>query len=77
MATVLHPVFFTSNATRSIEVGYDPATGECKVVRAKVIKEYLFVPPAMGIAVVGQPAKQVRLMSAKFAQSERYLRVKD
>lgn len=65
---MLHPVFFTSNASRSIEVGYNPATGECEVVRAKVIKEYLFVPPAMGIAVVGQPEKQVRLLSRESAR---------
>lgn len=59
VATLLHPVFFTSNATRNIELGFNPSTGECEVVRSKVIKEYMSVPPAMGIAVLGQPEKQV------------------
>ncbi|KAK3291542.1 S-adenosyl-L-methionine-dependent methyltransferase [Chaetomium fimeti] len=59
VATVLHPVFFTSNATRSIEVGYSPVTGECEIVRGKLIKEYMSVPPAVGIAIPGQPVKQV------------------
>lgn len=59
VATLLHPVFFTSGAARNIDVRFDPVTGECKVVRTKVIEEYMSVPPAMGIAVPGQPVKQV------------------
>ncbi|KAL2257195.1 hypothetical protein VTK26DRAFT_523 [Humicola hyalothermophila] len=59
VATLLHPVFFTSNATGNIEIGYNPATGEREIVRGKLIKEYMFVPPAVGIAVPGQPAKQL------------------
>ena len=59
MATLLHPVFFTSNAARNIEVRDDPVTGECEVIRGKMIREYMSVPPAMGIAVPGQPVKQV------------------
>lgn len=61
VAALLHPVFFTSNASRQIDVRYDPATGECEVVRGKLIKEYMSVPPAMGIAIPGQPEKQVSL----------------
>jgi hypothetical protein len=60
VATLLHPVFFTSNAARNIEVRFDPVTGECEVIRGKIIREYMSVPPAMGIAVPGQPVKQVR-----------------
>ncbi|KAK4096349.1 S-adenosyl-L-methionine-dependent methyltransferase [Parathielavia hyrcaniae] len=59
VATLLHPVFFTSNAERVITVGYNPATGNEEIVRGKLIKEYMSVPPAMGIAVPGQPEKQL------------------
>ncbi|KAK4120101.1 S-adenosyl-L-methionine-dependent methyltransferase [Parathielavia appendiculata] len=38
--------------------GYNPTTGDEEIVRGKVIKEYMSVPPAMGIAVPGQPEKQ-------------------
>ena len=56
---MLHPVFFTSGASKNIEVRFDPATGDRVVERTLVIKEYMDVPPALGIAVPGQPAKQV------------------
>ena len=61
MATLLHPVFSTSGAATSLDVRYDPVTGDRQVVRGKVIREYMSVPPAMGIAVPGQPVKQVRV----------------
>ena len=56
---MLHPVFFTSGASKNIQVRYDPATGEQVVERTLVIKEYMDVLPALGIAVPGQPEKQV------------------
>lgn len=59
VATVLHPVFFTSNAAKSISIDFDPETGEQRVVRSKVVTEYLDVKPAKGVAVVGQPEKQI------------------
>jgi len=59
VATLLHPVFVTSNAARNIQIDFNPDTGEPQVVRSKVIKEYLFVSPAKGDVVPGQPNKQV------------------
>ncbi|KAK1755381.1 S-adenosyl-L-methionine-dependent methyltransferase [Echria macrotheca] len=58
VATVLHPVFFTNNATRKIEIDFDPE-GNTRVVRSKVIKEYLHVPPFRGWAIPGQPRMQL------------------
>ncbi|KAH6842318.1 S-adenosyl-L-methionine-dependent methyltransferase [Chaetomium sp. MPI-CAGE-AT-0009] len=59
VATVLHPVFVTSNASRNVEVTYSPVTGECEITRSRIIKEYMSVPPAVGIAIPGQPVKQI------------------
>ncbi|KAL2145609.1 hypothetical protein VTI28DRAFT_6667 [Corynascus sepedonium] len=59
VATLLHPVFFTSNAARNIEVRFDPVTGDLEVIRGKIIREYMSVPPTLGIAVPGQPEKQL------------------
>ncbi|KAL1842420.1 hypothetical protein VTJ49DRAFT_5268 [Mycothermus thermophilus] len=59
VATLLHPVFVTSNASRHIEVRNNPETGNLEVIRSKIITEYLSVPPYRGIAVPGQPEKQV------------------
>ncbi|KAK0616457.1 S-adenosyl-L-methionine-dependent methyltransferase [Immersiella caudata] len=59
VATILHPVFFTSNAAKNITVDFDRATGELRVVRSKIITEYLDVKPAMGDALAGQPKKQI------------------
>ncbi|KAK4452617.1 PvdO [Podospora aff. communis PSN243] len=59
VATILHPVFFTSNAAKNITIDCDPATGELRTVRSKIITEYLDVKPAMGDALAGQPRKQV------------------
>ncbi|KAK0665429.1 S-adenosyl-L-methionine-dependent methyltransferase [Cercophora samala] len=59
VATVLHPVFFTSNAAKSISISFDPVTGEQVTTRSKVITEYLNVAPAKGIACPNQPVKQM------------------
>lgn len=58
---MLHPVFFTSNFSRSIELkdGNDPNKPE--ITRAKVIREYLDVPPSHTVAEWGQPTLQVRI----------------
>ncbi|KAL8397258.1 hypothetical protein RB594_004105 [Gaeumannomyces avenae] len=58
VATLLHPVFFTSNAAKNLELKFDEATGDLQVVRTKIIRDYLFVPPMKGIALPGQPVKQ-------------------
>ncbi|KAK4201382.1 S-adenosyl-L-methionine-dependent methyltransferase [Triangularia verruculosa] len=58
VATVLHPVFFTCNPSKSISISFDPATGEQVIKRSKVITEYLDVAPAQGIACPNQPVKQ-------------------
>ncbi len=52
-------MFFTSGASKNIEVRFDPATGDRVVERTLVIRDYMDVPPALGIAVPGQPEKQV------------------
>ena len=59
MATLLHPAYWTNNASRHIEIDYDPATSERRVVMSRLVKDYLHVPPAKGIAIPGQPAAQV------------------
>lgn len=59
IATLLHPLFFTSDASRSVSQHYNPRTGELETVRAVVVREYLNVPPARGIAIPGQPVKQL------------------
>ena len=40
-------------------MSYDPATGEYEVYRGRMIREYLSVAPSLGIAIPGQPVKQV------------------
>ncbi|KAK3386036.1 S-adenosyl-L-methionine-dependent methyltransferase [Podospora didyma] len=58
-ASVLHPVFFTSGASKNLDIRPNPETGEMEVVRTKVIKNYLFIPPVKGEAFRGQPRKQI------------------
>ncbi|KAJ2986203.1 hypothetical protein NUW58_g5137 [Xylaria curta] len=58
VATLLHPVFFTCGAQRSIRlVDYGP-DGYPEIIRAKTIEKYLDVPPYHGVALYGQPAQQ-------------------
>ncbi|KAM0815441.1 putative S-adenosyl-L-methionine-dependent methyltransferase [Seiridium cardinale] len=61
VASILHPVFFTSRATRLIEVDDNDSssTAGLKVTRGKVIREYMHIPPYRGVASYGQPAQQV------------------
>ena len=56
---MLHPAFFTSKAARNVEVRNNPETGEFEVLRSIVVREYMNVAPYKGVAVVGQPEKQV------------------
>ncbi|KAK1773796.1 S-adenosyl-L-methionine-dependent methyltransferase [Copromyces sp. CBS 386.78] len=59
VATVLHPVFMTSGASRNVDLRYDGETGDLEVVRTRVVKDYLHVPPYRGIAIPGQPKRQL------------------
>jgi hypothetical protein len=56
---LLHPVFFTSGARRTIQVIDSGPDGYPEIIRAKIIEKYLDVPPYHGIALYGQPAQQV------------------
>ncbi|KAI0438416.1 S-adenosyl-L-methionine-dependent methyltransferase [Xylaria telfairii] len=58
VATILHPVFFTCGATRSIQIVDDGPDGYPKIIRAKTVEKYLDVPPYYGVALHGQPAQQ-------------------
>lgn len=42
---MLHPVFMTSTYSKTIDLSFDPATGERVVVQGKLIKKYLNVAP--------------------------------
>lgn len=42
---MLHPVFMTPTHSKSLDLSFDPATGERVIVRGKLIKEYLNVKP--------------------------------
>ncbi|KAI0970835.1 S-adenosyl-L-methionine-dependent methyltransferase [Xylaria arbuscula] len=59
VATLLHPVFFTSGARRSFQIADNAPDGKPEIVRAKTIEKYLDVPPYYGAALHGQPAQQV------------------
>ncbi|KAH8836550.1 hypothetical protein MCOR27_006286 [Pyricularia oryzae] len=55
--TLLHPVFLTSGAARDIKLTW--VDGELVVERARIVKDYMSIPPYRGLAIPGQPAKQV------------------
>jgi hypothetical protein len=59
VGTVPHPLLFTPGNSRIIDIRYDPVTGDREVVRGLLVKQYLSVAPAKGIAENGQPEKQV------------------
>lgn len=54
----------TSTYSRTVEVTYDPQTGDQIITRSKSIREYLHVKPSKGVFVVGQETRQVRQASA-------------
>ncbi|TQW00832.1 methyltransferase type 11 [Cordyceps javanica] len=45
VAQLLHPIFMTSTHSKSLQLSFNPATGERVVVRGKLVKEYLHVEP--------------------------------
>ncbi|KAI0809788.1 S-adenosyl-L-methionine-dependent methyltransferase [Xylaria sp. FL0064] len=59
VATMLHPVFFTSQARRNIQIVDGGPGGYPEIIRTKTIEKYLDVPPYYGVALYGQPAQQV------------------
>ena len=60
MATILHPVFFTSNAARKIEIEFGRETGEMQVSLSKVIKDcFLCRPTRAGQFLVSQESRWV------------------
>ncbi|KAI1750198.1 S-adenosyl-L-methionine-dependent methyltransferase [Xylaria castorea] len=59
VATLLHPVFFTCGAQRSIQTVDGEPDSYPEIIRAKTIKEYLDVPPYYGAALHGQQAQQL------------------
>ncbi|OQE96264.1 hypothetical protein PENNAL_c0001G04666 [Penicillium nalgiovense] len=54
VATLLHPLFFTSGAARQIVVHEDPETGRRVVDRSIVLRKYLNVPPARQLVFEGE-----------------------
>ncbi|RFU74956.1 hypothetical protein TARUN_7288 [Trichoderma arundinaceum] len=58
VATLLHPVFFTSNYSRNIDITFNPLTGDQEITHSKIIREYLHVKPHRGVFVVGQETRQ-------------------
>ncbi|KAL4880661.1 S-adenosyl-L-methionine-dependent methyltransferase [Aspergillus karnatakaensis] len=57
VATLLHPIFFTSGASRQILVHEDPETGEHSIERSMVMTRYLNVPPAKQMVFPGRKAE--------------------
>ncbi|KAJ6004241.1 hypothetical protein N7499_000310 [Penicillium canescens] len=54
VATLLHPLFFTSGAARQIVVHEDPETGQRIVDRSIVVSKYLNVAPARQLVLKGE-----------------------
>ncbi|KAK1149020.1 hypothetical protein N8T08_007695 [Aspergillus melleus] len=46
VATILHPLFFTSGADRQITFHENPTTGQREITRSIILNKYLDVPPA-------------------------------
>jgi hypothetical protein len=54
VATLLHPIFFTSGASRQILVHEDLETGEHSIERSIVMTRYWNVPPAKQMVFPGR-----------------------
>jgi hypothetical protein len=54
VATLLHPIFFTSGASRQILVHEDSKTGEHSIERSIVMTRYWNVPPAKQMVFPGR-----------------------
>jgi len=63
VASVCHPVFFSSGASRHMEVGENQTTGRLEATHSMNISRYLHIPPTKGEALPGQPCVQVRTYS--------------
>ncbi|KJZ76427.1 hypothetical protein HIM_04156 [Hirsutella minnesotensis 3608] len=61
VATMLHPVFFTSGARRFVQVVTHPGTGEEVSIRGKLVSEYLNVAPWKGVINKEEPAFQLQV----------------
>lgn len=61
VATLLHPVFFTSGANRNFQIIEEDehTSASVHVVRSKIITKYLDVPPWRGVFAYDQPEQQV------------------
>ena len=59
VATLLHPLFFTSGAARQIVIHEDPETGQRIVDRSIVLRKYLNVPPARQLVFEGETESPV------------------
>lgn len=53
VATLLHPLFFTSGADRQIVVREDSVTGERHIDQSLILRRYLKVPPARQLLFSG------------------------
>ncbi|KAJ5679890.1 hypothetical protein N7462_008134 [Penicillium macrosclerotiorum] len=53
VATLLHPMFFTSGASRQILVKEDPTTGQEVIVRSINLQKYLNAPPVKQLVLPG------------------------
>lgn len=59
VATIMHPAFNSSGASRHIQVGEDPATGHQTTLYSINVSRYLDIPPTKGEAIHGQSTAQV------------------
>ncbi|KAL5333380.1 S-adenosyl-L-methionine-dependent methyltransferase [Aspergillus crustosus] len=57
VATLLHPIFFTSGASRQILMREDPEPGEHSIERSIVMTRYWNVPPAKQMGFPGQKSE--------------------
>lgn len=62
VATIMHPAFNSSGASRHIEVGEDPITGRQGTLYSVNVSRYLDIPSTKGEAIPGQPETQVRIL---------------
>jgi hypothetical protein len=70
VVTLLHPLFFTNNGTRSLEVE-ENANGERFTVRAIKVKEYLTVKPhKAGLYLPKASTSDVQVMQLKAVRSK-------
>lgn len=59
VATIMHPAFNSSGASRNIQVGEDPSTGHQTTLYSINVSRYLDISPTKGEAIHGQSTAQV------------------